>query len=124
MGRPLRRHAAVSRAAPGLRAVSVRRRAVRHWHSTFVIDISDTFEQKLAAVRCYASQFDAARFDKVSHFVTGHAIANGSRCGFAYGELFALPHPVGASDLHALVHGGKGTPAPVPLPQDPAQPEQ
>jgi bacillithiol biosynthesis deacetylase BshB1 len=97
---------------------------VRHWHSTFIIDISDTFEQKMAAVRCYASQFDEARFAKVSHFITGHAISTGSRCGFAYGELFALPHSVGASDLHALVHGGKGVPAPVPLPQDPAQPPQ
>ena len=97
---------------------------VRHWHSTFIIDISETFAQKLEAIRCYASQFDEARFAKVKHFVTGQAIATGGRCGFPYGELFALPHPVGASDLHALVHGGKGTPAPVPLPQDPAQPAE
>jgi bacillithiol biosynthesis deacetylase BshB1 len=97
---------------------------VRHWHSTFVIDVSETFDQKLAAIHCYASQFDEARFAKVKHFVTGQAIATGGRCGFPYGELFALPHPVGASDLHALVHGGKGTPAPVPLPQDPAQPAE
>lgn len=27
---------------------------------TFVVDISDQFERKLAAIRCYASQFDAA----------------------------------------------------------------
>src|SRR5215212_9941097 len=30
----------------------------RPWHSTFVIDVSDTFEQKLEAVACYQSQFD------------------------------------------------------------------
>jgi bacillithiol biosynthesis deacetylase BshB1 len=95
---------------------------VRPWHSTFVIDITETFAQKLAAVRCYASQFDEARLARVTHFVTGHAIAAGSRCGFAYGELFALPHPVGAADLHALVMGGKGSPAPVTLPPDPAPP--
>jgi bacillithiol biosynthesis deacetylase BshB1 len=96
----------------------------RTWHATFVIDITDTFEQKLSAIRCYESQFDAARLARVNHFVTGHAIAAGSRCGFAYGELFALPHPVGAIDLHALVHGGKGSPAPVTLAPDPAQPPQ
>src|SRR5262249_4911182 len=30
---------------------------VRHWQGTFVVDITDTFEQKLEALRCYASQF-------------------------------------------------------------------
>src|SRR5438874_756467 len=28
----------------------------RHWHSTVVVDVTHTFEQKLAAVRCYESQ--------------------------------------------------------------------
>ena len=88
----------------------------RHWHSTIVIDISETFAQKLAAVACYQSQFDDKRLARVRHFLGGHAIATGSRCGFAYGELFALPHPVGAPDLHALVVGGRGSPAPVQLP--------
>jgi bacillithiol biosynthesis deacetylase BshB1 len=91
----------------------------RHWHSTFVIDISDTFEQKLAAIRCYESQFDEPRFARVKHFVSGYNIYAGGRCGFLYGEMFALPHPVGATDLHALVMGGKGAPAPVQLPPDP-----
>ncbi|HZT81876.1 MAG TPA: PIG-L family deacetylase [Gemmataceae bacterium] len=88
----------------------------RSWHSTFVIDITPTFEQKLEAVRCYHSQFDEARFAKVRHFLTGYNIFVGGRCGFAYGEMFALPHPVGATDLFALVSGGKGSPAPVQLP--------
>jgi hypothetical protein len=30
--------------------------------------------------------------------------------------VFALPHPVGADDLVKLVHGGKGSLAPVVLP--------
>lgn len=88
----------------------------RHFHATFIIDISDTFEQKLKAVECYQSQFDPQRFDKVKHWLTGSNSFSGGRCGFSYGELFALPHPVGASDLHTLVHGGKGSPAPVVLP--------
>ncbi|MFP5354232.1 MAG: bacillithiol biosynthesis deacetylase BshB1 [Gemmatimonadota bacterium] len=31
-----------------------------HLKPTFVVDISDTFEDKLAAIRCYRSQFDDA----------------------------------------------------------------
>ncbi len=88
----------------------------RQFQSTFVIDISDTFEQKMQAVSCYRSQFDDDRFAKVRHFLSGNNTATGARCGFSYGELFALPHPVGASDLVALVVGGKGSPAPVQLP--------
>ena len=88
----------------------------RHWHSTFVIDIGETFEQKVKAVECYRSQFDDARFSRVRHFLSGYNTYNGSRCGFLYGELFALPHPVGASDLMTLLRGGKGSPAPVQLP--------
>jgi bacillithiol biosynthesis deacetylase BshB1 len=88
----------------------------RGWHGTFDIDITDTMEQKLAAVQCYRSQFDDERFAKVRHFLTGANTFQGARCGFAYGELFALPHPVGGENLFTLVHGGKGSPAPVQLP--------
>jgi bacillithiol biosynthesis deacetylase BshB1 len=88
----------------------------RSWHSTFVIDISETFEQKLEAIRCYESQFDADRFAKLRHYVGSVNGYNGARCGFLYGELFALPHPVGAEDLVKLVLGGKGSLAPVVLP--------
>jgi LmbE family N-acetylglucosaminyl deacetylase len=96
---------------------------VRHWHATFVIDISDTFEQKLAAIACYQSQFDGPRLERLKHFVSAYNATCGGRCGFAYGELFALPHPVGATDLFALVTGAKGaTPAPVPLPDQPPPP--
>ena len=88
----------------------------RIWQSTFVIDITDTMEQKLAAVACYSSQFDEGRFEKVRHFVSGANAFAGARCGFMYGEMFALPHPVGSSDLMAVVQGSKGVPAPVQLP--------
>jgi bacillithiol biosynthesis deacetylase BshB1 len=88
----------------------------RSWHSTFIIDVTDTIEQKLAAIACYRSQFDEARFEKVRHFISGAAAFAGARCGFMYGETFALPHPVGGGDLLAIVRGGKGVPAPVQLP--------
>ena len=95
---------------------------VRHYPATFVVDITSTFEQKMEAARCYASQFDEARFAKVRHFVAGHNISAGGRCGFAYGEPFALPTVIGASDLFTLVLGGKATAAPVSLPGQPAPP--
>jgi N-acetylglucosamine malate deacetylase 1 len=88
----------------------------RIYHSAFVIDVTDTFEQKMTAIRCYASQFDDARFDRVRHFVGGANAFMGARCGFTYGEMFALPHPVGGNDLMRIVEGGRGSPAPVQLP--------
>ena len=88
----------------------------RHWHSTFVVDVSDTFEQKLECLRCYKSQFDEKRFARVRHWITGTAAATGARCGFDYGELFALPHPAGAKDLMTFVDVAKSSPSPVELP--------
>lgn len=77
------------------------------WRSTVVIDISDTFERKLESIRCYRSQFDDARFEMIRHFVAAHHTSAGAACGFRYGERFALPTPVGAGDLVALVEGGR-----------------
>lgn len=88
----------------------------RNWHSTFIVDISETFEQKVQSIQAYESQFDDARFAKVKHFINSINGYHGARCGFMYGELFALPHPVGCDDLLKLVHGGKGALAPVQLP--------
>jgi len=90
----------------------------RSWHSTFVIDITETMDQKLASIEVYKSQFDETRFARVKHMITSANGYHGGRCGFTYGELFALPHPVGASDLVALVHGSKPTTPPdVPVGQ-------
>jgi len=88
----------------------------RHFHGALIIDVTSTFEQKLQAIACYHSQFDEGRMARVRHFVTGVAAYQGARCGFEYGEFFALPHPAGARDLMALVLAGKDSPAPVQLP--------
>ena len=88
----------------------------RSWRGQFVIDVTETMEAKMAAIRAYESQFDAARFAKVEHWVRGQNAYFGGQCGFAYGEFFALPTPVGAEDLFQLVCGGRGSPAPVALP--------
>ena len=70
----------------------------------------------MKSIEVYESQFDPARMDKVRHFVSSINGSHGARCGFMYGELFALPHPVGAADLFSLVTGGNGSLAPVTLP--------
>lgn len=88
----------------------------RQWPGSFIVDISDTFETKLQAIRAYESQFDGERFERLKHFISGHNAAIGGRCGFRYGEFFALPVPVGTDDFTSLVHGNKGSPAPVQLP--------
>jgi bacillithiol biosynthesis deacetylase BshB1 len=84
----------------------------RDWHSTFVVDISETMEQKLAAIHAYKSQFDEERFERVKHMVGSANGYHGARCGYRYGELFALPHPVGSPDLVATVTGARPTPPP------------
>lgn len=75
---------------------------VSNWPGTFVVDVSDVYEQKLAAIACYASQFDAGRLERLLHRVRAIDAADGGRCGFTYGELFALPHSVPLRDPLAL----------------------
>lgn len=68
------------------------------WPATFVVDVSDVYERKLAAISCYRSQFDDQRLARLLHRIRGIDAAEGSRCGFEYGELFALPHPMPQRD--------------------------
>lgn len=62
--------------------------------ATFVVDVSDVYERKMAAISCYQSQFDEQRLARLLHRVRAIDASEGSRCGFEYGELFALPHAV------------------------------
>ncbi len=71
---------------------------VAHWHSTFVMDISDVYEQKIAAISVYKSQFDAQRLARLVHRIRAVDAAEGGRAGFEYGEMFALPHPLPLPD--------------------------
>jgi len=64
----------------------------------FVQDISATFEQKLDAVRCYATQFPP---DKAYVFEKVEAIAKlrGVMAGFNFGEAFTSTKAIGSTDL-------------------------
>jgi bacillithiol biosynthesis deacetylase BshB1 len=68
------------------------------WPATFVVDVSDVYEQKIAAISAYQSQFDEQRLARLVHRVRARDANDGARAGFEYGELFALPHPVPLRD--------------------------
>jgi len=87
-----------------------------HFHSEFVVDISSTLEQKLEAIRCYESQFTGERWERLKHYVVSHAGTEGSRAGYTYGELYALPRSIGVKDMIGLFPPWD-VPAPVMPPQ-------
>jgi len=76
---------------------------VTHWHGQFVVDISDTIDQKIEAIRCYRSQFDGKRLEGLEHWIRSHAGVEGSLAGYRYGELYALPRPLGVTDMVAAL---------------------
>jgi bacillithiol biosynthesis deacetylase BshB1 len=77
---------------------------------TFVVDISDEFEQKLAAVQCYESQFrGATRAGEVSpngeslyDVIRHHAAHYGSLIRTRYGEPYITTETMRADDVVAL----------------------
>jgi bacillithiol biosynthesis deacetylase BshB1 len=77
---------------------------------TFVVDISDTFEQKLEAVRCYSSQFDEAiqagevfpNGEPLYDIVRHQAAHYGSLIRTRYGEPFFTTETMRFDDVAAL----------------------
>jgi LmbE family N-acetylglucosaminyl deacetylase len=90
---------------------------VTHWHSRFVVDISETIDRKIEAVRCYASQFDETRVARVTEYIRANAAAEGMSAGFRFGETYALPRLLGVGDMVALLGAWA-----VPPPFDPKSP--
>jgi LmbE family N-acetylglucosaminyl deacetylase len=77
---------------------------------TFVVDISDQFARKMAAIRCYASQFDGAT-NAGEIFPTGQDLYSlieiqcahyGSLIRTRYGEPFFTHETVRVDDVVAL----------------------
>ncbi len=69
-----------------------------------VVDISDTLETKLAAVRCYATQFPPAKahvFDRIRALNQVQGLA----AGYKAGELFASPRTLGTQNLMQFLFG-------------------
>ena len=77
---------------------------------SFVVDISDTFDTKMAAIRCYASQFDGAKAAGEIH-PTGQDLYEliriqsahyGSLIRTAYGEPFFCHETLAVDDVLQL----------------------
>jgi LmbE family N-acetylglucosaminyl deacetylase len=66
--------------------------------SHFTVDISETLETKLNAVRCYQTQFPPAK-EYVFERIRGAALLAGSGAGFSAGEVFVAVRPLGTQDL-------------------------
>ncbi len=76
---------------------------ITHWHTQFVVDITDTIDQKIEAIRCYRSQFDGERLAGLEHYVRSGAGVEGVGVGVRYGEAYALPRPLGVTDMVAVL---------------------
>ena len=66
----------------------------------FVVDISDTIEQKMQAIACYETQFHAAKRHLLDGIRQSSAFV-GTSAGFAAGELFVSTRRVGTCNLMA-----------------------
>jgi bacillithiol biosynthesis deacetylase BshB1 len=72
----------------------------------FILDISEFWDQKLAAVRCYESQFVTGRPTEPPTFLDrlrDEAAYWGKTIGVAYGEPFACREPLGVRSLRDLM---------------------
>ena len=78
---------------------------------TMVVDVSSTYEQRLAAIRRYESQFfkegSTERRTRISHpyfldAIDGTARRFGALIGVQYGEAFTSPEPLPVRDLVGL----------------------
>jgi len=72
----------------------------------FILDISEYWEQKLAAIRCYHSQFIEGRPTESPTFLDGlrdEAAYWGKTIGVRYGEPFSCREPIGLSSMQSLI---------------------
>lgn len=64
---------------------------------SFVVNISDTYEQKVASIRAYRSQFPPGK-ERVFSLVEGQARLHGQAAGFVFGETLLAATPLGVQD--------------------------
>ncbi len=90
-----------------LHAISYREDPVK---PTFVVEITEQFERKMAAIRCYGSQFDGAtqagevypNGEPLYDMVTHHAARYGSLIRARYGEAFLTEETMRVDDVTTL----------------------
>ena len=72
----------------------------------FVLDITDFWDRKRAAMECYRSQFIAGRSERPPTFIDrmrDQAAMLGESIGTHYGEAFASREPIGLTTLTGLI---------------------
>ena len=72
----------------------------------FVLDITEEWEQKLAAIRCYESQFITGRPTVPPMFLDAlrdEAAYWGKSIGTLYGEPFTCREPIGLATMVGLI---------------------
>jgi len=79
---------------------------------SFIVDITDVFEQKMEAIKCFNSQFHNPDSDEpMTYIATGNFLAElasrdaimGKRIGTKYGEGYVSENIPGITDLDALI---------------------
>lgn len=75
------------------------------YHNHFIVDITDTLETKLQAIRCYQSQFPPGK-EYVFERIRGAALTSGASAGFHAGEMFVATRALGTRDLLKFLFGG------------------
>jgi N-acetylglucosamine malate deacetylase 1 len=69
-----------------------------------VVDIGETLETKIQAVRCYATQFPKAK-EFIYDRIRAAAMHDGMAAGYTAGELFAATRTLGTRDLVHFLFG-------------------
>jgi bacillithiol biosynthesis deacetylase BshB1 len=82
-----------------------------------VVDVSDTLQAKLEAIRCYETQFGAKPEKQIEERVKAFAVQLGTAAGFPAGEMFSSPRLIGTRDLMHFLFGQK--PGDQPAPPEP-----
>jgi bacillithiol biosynthesis deacetylase BshB1 len=77
-----------------------------HAQPAFVLDISEYWDQKMAAIECFQSQFVEGREEMVPSFLDqlrDEAAYWGKSIGVKYGEPFTSREPIGMQSLDRLI---------------------
>lgn len=75
---------------------------LKHAGNYFVQDISDSLEAKLAAIRCYKTQFPPHK-ERVFQLVESTAVVWGMQAGFRAGEVLIPATTLGVKDMVTLL---------------------
>lgn len=85
----------------------------RNLEPDFIVDISATFEQKIAAIKCYKSQFhDPSSNEPITYISTNNFLDQikyrdalaGKKIGTTYGEGFICENVPGIDNLDSLIY--------------------